>query len=246
MELEASIISPTRELTGQLFDVLKSVGKYHSFSAGLLIGGRKDVGMEKEHVNELNILVCTPGRLLQHMDETPNFDCSQLQSIIVRNHSPPAKFSGELSWRPIFPTPTIPEGAPGGDLQSPPTFVKAPASKEDPRAIHAPFSGRRLHLTRWRVRGREEFSGDAHPPPTSLDADQPPYIPGSPIRALHVPLLGIFVSVGPPNSLSGEAPATFSPPQSLHVPWEVFFYLSGGTTLRSEAVSLFRWCHAAI
>lgn len=73
------IISPTRELTGQLFDVLKSVGKYHSFSAGLLIGGRKDVGMEKEHVNELNILVCTPGRLLQHMDETPNFDCSQLQ-----------------------------------------------------------------------------------------------------------------------------------------------------------------------
>lgn len=77
------IISPTRELTGQLFDVLKSVGKYHSFSAGLLIGGRKDVGMEKEHVNELNILVCTPGRLLQHMDETPNFDCSQLQVLVL-------------------------------------------------------------------------------------------------------------------------------------------------------------------
>ncbi|RVW96841.1 hypothetical protein CK203_026078 [Vitis vinifera] len=36
-----------------------------------------------------------------------------------------------------------------------------------------------------------------------------------------------------------EVPATFSPPQSLHVPWEVFFYLSGGTTSRSEVVSLF-------
>ncbi|KAJ9672107.1 hypothetical protein PVL29_025664 [Vitis rotundifolia] len=77
------IISPTRELAGQLFDVLKSVGKLHSFSAGLLIGGRKDVGMEKEHVNELNILVCTPGRLLQHMDETPNFDCSQVQVLVL-------------------------------------------------------------------------------------------------------------------------------------------------------------------
>lgn len=27
----------------------------------------------------MNILVCTPGRLLQHMDETPGFDAGQLQ-----------------------------------------------------------------------------------------------------------------------------------------------------------------------
>lgn len=77
------IISPTRELAGQLFDVLKTVGKFHNFSAGLLIGGRKEVEMEKEHVNVLSILVCTPGRLLQHMDETPNFDCSQLQVLVL-------------------------------------------------------------------------------------------------------------------------------------------------------------------
>ncbi|EEF39382.1 dead box ATP-dependent RNA helicase, putative [Ricinus communis] len=77
------IISPTRELAGQLFDVLRNVGKFHNFSAGLLIGGRKDIDTEKESVNELNILVCTPGRLLQHMDETPNFDCSQLQVLVL-------------------------------------------------------------------------------------------------------------------------------------------------------------------
>ncbi|RVX06280.1 Retrovirus-related Pol polyprotein from transposon RE2 [Vitis vinifera] len=121
-----------------------------------------------------------------------------------------------------------------------PTFPKAPEPENSPRAGHVHFYGRRLNLKRRRVRAREAFSGDALPPPTLPDADHPPYIPGSPIRALHVPLLGIFVSVGPPNSLSGEAPATFSPPQSLHVPWEVFFYLPGGTTPRSEAVSLFR------
>ncbi|XP_028771533.1 DEAD-box ATP-dependent RNA helicase 32-like [Neltuma alba] len=77
------IISPTRELASQLFDVLKSVGKHHNFSAGLLIGGRKEVNVEKEHVNDLNILICTPGRLLQHMDETPNFDCSQIQVLVL-------------------------------------------------------------------------------------------------------------------------------------------------------------------
>lgn len=73
------VISPTKELASQLFEVLKLVGRYHGFSAGLLIGGRKDVDAEKERVNFLNILVCTPGRLLQHMDETTNFECSQLQ-----------------------------------------------------------------------------------------------------------------------------------------------------------------------
>ncbi|GAB2230536.1 hypothetical protein Droror1_Dr00014806 [Drosera rotundifolia] len=77
------ILSPTRDLGSQIFGVLNLVGKYHGFSAGLLIGGRKGVDTEKERVNELNILVCTPGRLLQHMDETPNFDCSQLQVNLI-------------------------------------------------------------------------------------------------------------------------------------------------------------------
>ena len=31
----------------------------------------------------MNMLVCTPGRLLQHMDETPGFDCSQLQVLVM-------------------------------------------------------------------------------------------------------------------------------------------------------------------
>lgn len=77
------IISPTKELAGQLFEELKTIGKHHNLSAGLLIGGRKNVDAEKERVNSLNILVCTPGRLLQHMDETPNFECSQLQVLVL-------------------------------------------------------------------------------------------------------------------------------------------------------------------
>ncbi|RVX15733.1 hypothetical protein CK203_005488 [Vitis vinifera] len=133
--------------------------------------------------------------------------------IVVRNHSPPANFPATY----FSDTDHTRRSA----WRRSPTFVKAPAPKEHPRAGHTPFSGRR-------VRAREAFSGDAPPPPASPDADQPPYLPGSPIRALHVPLLGIFVSVGPPNSLFGEVPTTFSPLQSLHVPWEVFLYLFGG------------------
>ena len=34
------IISPTRELAYQTFEVLRKVGKNHDFSAGLIIGGK--------------------------------------------------------------------------------------------------------------------------------------------------------------------------------------------------------------
>ena len=31
----------------------------------------------------MNLLVCTPGRLLQHMDETPMFDCVSLKVLVL-------------------------------------------------------------------------------------------------------------------------------------------------------------------
>ncbi|KAJ1782114.1 ATP-dependent RNA helicase dbp4, partial [Coemansia sp. RSA 2399] len=67
--LGALVISPTRELAVQIFEVLRKIGRYHSFSAGLVIGGKR-VEEEKDAISKMNILVCTPGRLLQHMDET--------------------------------------------------------------------------------------------------------------------------------------------------------------------------------
>ncbi|KAJ3027464.1 UNVERIFIED_CONTAM: ATP-dependent RNA helicase dbp4 [Siphonaria sp. JEL0065] len=78
----ALIISPTRELALQIFEVLRKIGKFYSFSAGLLIGG-KDLTHEQERVARMNILVCTPGRLLQHMDQTPDFTCDNLQILVL-------------------------------------------------------------------------------------------------------------------------------------------------------------------
>lgn len=49
-------------------------------SAGLIIGG-KDLAVEQERVAKMNILVATPGRLLQHMDQTAGFECDNLQIL---------------------------------------------------------------------------------------------------------------------------------------------------------------------
>ncbi|RUP49761.1 hypothetical protein BC936DRAFT_141543 [Jimgerdemannia flammicorona] len=80
--LGALVISPTRELAVQIFEVLKKIGRQHLLSAGLIIGG-KDLIIEQERVNRMNILVCTPGRLLQHMDQTVGFDCGNLQLLVL-------------------------------------------------------------------------------------------------------------------------------------------------------------------
>ncbi|KAK0569747.1 ATP-dependent RNA helicase dbp4 [Tilletia horrida] len=80
--LGALIISPTRELAIQIFSVLRKIGSVHSFSAGLVIGG-KDLQTEQERLGKINILVATPGRLLQHMDQTVDFDTSNVQMLIL-------------------------------------------------------------------------------------------------------------------------------------------------------------------
>ena len=76
------VVAPTRELAMQIFKQCVDIGSYHSLSAGLLIGG-KNVKEEKDTVNKMNVLVATPGRLLQHMDETPLFDCVTLKVLVL-------------------------------------------------------------------------------------------------------------------------------------------------------------------
>lgn len=80
--LGALILSPTRELAIQIFEVLRKIGRYHTFSAGLVIGG-KSLQEERERLGRMNILVCTPGRMLQHMDQTADFEIDNLQMLVL-------------------------------------------------------------------------------------------------------------------------------------------------------------------
>lgn len=80
--LGALIVSPTRELAIQIFEVLRKVGRYHTFSAGLVIGG-KDLRDERQRMGRMNILVATPGRILQHMDQSPDLEMHNLQILVL-------------------------------------------------------------------------------------------------------------------------------------------------------------------
>lgn len=53
----------------------------------------------------MNVLICTPGRLLQHMDETPYFDCSQLKVLVLDEADrilDMASLAPTLSWGVVY------------------------------------------------------------------------------------------------------------------------------------------------
>lgn len=80
--LAALIVSPTRELAVQIFEVLAKIGRHNTFSAALVTGG-KDVQYEKERVGRMNILVGTPGRIAQHLNESVGLETANLQVLVL-------------------------------------------------------------------------------------------------------------------------------------------------------------------
>uniref|UniRef100_A0A2C9GUL4 ATP-dependent RNA helicase n=1 Tax=Anopheles culicifacies TaxID=139723 RepID=A0A2C9GUL4_9DIPT len=80
--LGALIITPTRELATQIFETTVHVGRHHDFTAGLLIGGQ-NLKKERNRLHNLNIIIGTPGRLLQHMDENPLFNTTNLKILVL-------------------------------------------------------------------------------------------------------------------------------------------------------------------
>ncbi|XP_055542452.1 probable ATP-dependent RNA helicase DDX10 [Wyeomyia smithii] len=80
--LGALIITPTRELALQIFETVAKIGKHHDFTTGLIIGGQ-NLKFEKSRLHQLNIIICTPGRVLQHMDQNPLFDSTNLKILVL-------------------------------------------------------------------------------------------------------------------------------------------------------------------
>lgn len=77
------IISPTRELAMQTFGVLKTLMRNHSQTYGLLIGGMDRKEEASKLAKGVNIIVATPGRLLDHMQNTEKFIYKNLKCLVI-------------------------------------------------------------------------------------------------------------------------------------------------------------------
>ncbi|XP_077436537.1 ATP-dependent RNA helicase DDX18 [Vanacampus margaritifer] len=77
------ILSPTRELAMQTYGVLKELMTHHVHTYGLIMGGSNRSAEAQKLANGVNIVVATPGRLLDHLQNTPGFMFKNLQCLII-------------------------------------------------------------------------------------------------------------------------------------------------------------------
>ncbi|KAJ2378489.1 ATP-dependent RNA helicase [Coemansia sp. RSA 2607] len=79
----AIIISPTRELALQIFGVARDLLKYHSQTFGIVIGGANRKAEADKLIKGVNLLIATPGRLLDHLQNTKGFIFKNLKTLVI-------------------------------------------------------------------------------------------------------------------------------------------------------------------
>ncbi|KAI4673857.1 ATP-dependent RNA helicase [Alternaria hordeiaustralica] len=77
------VVSPTRELALQIFGVARELMEPHSQTFGICIGGANRNAEAEKIRKGLNLIIATPGRLLDHLHNTQGFVFKNLRSLII-------------------------------------------------------------------------------------------------------------------------------------------------------------------
>ena len=77
------VVSPTRELALQIFGVARELMEKHSQTFGIVIGGANRSAEAEKLAKGVNLLIATPGRLLDHLHNTQGFVFKNLKSLII-------------------------------------------------------------------------------------------------------------------------------------------------------------------
>ena len=77
------IVSPTRELALQIFGVARELMSHHSQTFGIVMGGANRKAEAEKLARGVNLLVATPGRLLDHLQNTPGFVFKNIRSFVI-------------------------------------------------------------------------------------------------------------------------------------------------------------------
>ena len=82
--IQSLVITPTRELALQLYDLAKSLMNDNGTTYVLVIGGgNRKKEAEKLSSSEARIIICTPGRLIDHMVNTKKFNYNNIKILII-------------------------------------------------------------------------------------------------------------------------------------------------------------------
>lgn len=81
----AIVISPTRELSLQIYGVLRDIMEAAEYpqTHGLIMGGANRKAEADKLLKGVNIIISTPGRLLDHLANTKGFNYTRLQVLVI-------------------------------------------------------------------------------------------------------------------------------------------------------------------
>lgn len=77
------VVLPTRELALQIFGVARELMAHHSQLFGIVIGGANRRQEAEKLAKGVNLLIATPGRLLDHLQNTPGFVFKNLKALVI-------------------------------------------------------------------------------------------------------------------------------------------------------------------
>ncbi|KAL1728898.1 P-loop containing nucleoside triphosphate hydrolase protein [Schizophyllum commune] len=77
------IITPTRELALQIFGVAKDLMAHHSQTYGIVMGGANRRAEMEKLQKGVNLLIATPGRLLDHLQNSKGFVFRNLKALVI-------------------------------------------------------------------------------------------------------------------------------------------------------------------
>lgn len=77
------IVSPTRELALQIFGVARELMEHHSQTFGIVIGGANRRAEAEKLQKGVNLLIATPGRLLDHLQNTQGFVFKNCRTLVI-------------------------------------------------------------------------------------------------------------------------------------------------------------------
>ena len=77
------VVSPTRELALQIFGVARELMGHHSQTYGIVMGGANRRAEAEKLAKGVNLLIATPGRLLDHLQNTPGFIFKNLKALVI-------------------------------------------------------------------------------------------------------------------------------------------------------------------
>ncbi|CAD6211727.1 GSCOCG00003801001-RA-CDS [Cotesia congregata] len=77
------VLVPTRELGVQVYQVTKQLCQFTNVEAGLAVGGLDIKAQEAALRKNPDIIIASPGRLIDHIQNTPNFTLNSIEVLII-------------------------------------------------------------------------------------------------------------------------------------------------------------------